>query len=101
MSLNLETIIFNFITMNSLEETKTESISEEKKEVLLSELEINDPNTALNVIISFINLANKRGAFDVKESAKIWECIQQFQKKMKKITYHKYICYLINILVMK
>lgn len=81
MSLNLETIIFNFITMNSLEETKTESISEEKKEVLLSELEINDPNTALNVIISFINLANKRGAFDVKESAKIWECIQQFQKK--------------------
>ena len=81
MSLNLETIIFNFITMNSLEETKTESISEEKKEVLLSELEINDPNTALNVLISFINLANKRGAFDVKESAKIWECIQQFQKK--------------------
>lgn len=81
MSLNLETIIFNFITMNSLEETKTECISEEKKEVLLSELEINDPNTALNVIISFINLANKRGAFDVKESAKIWECIQQFQKK--------------------
>lgn len=81
MSLNLETIIFNFITMNSLEETKTESISEEKKEVLLSELEINDPNTALNVLISFVNLANKRGAFDVKESAKIWECIQQFQKK--------------------
>ena len=81
MSLNLETIIFNFITMNSLEETKTESISEEKKEVLLSELEINDPNTALNVLISFVNLANKRGAFDVKESAKIWECIEQFQKK--------------------
>ena len=81
MSLNLETIIFNFITMNSLEETKTESVSEEKKEVLLSELEINDPNTALNVLISFVNLANKRGAFDVKESAKIWECIQQFQKK--------------------
>ena len=80
MSLNLETIIFNFITMNSLEETKTESISEEKKEVLLSELEINDPNTALNVLISFVNLANKRGAFDVKESAKIWECIEQFQK---------------------
>ena len=81
MSLNLETIIFNFITMNSLEETKTESISEEKKEVLLSELEINDPNTALNVLISLVNLANKRGAFDVKESAKIWECIEQFQKK--------------------
>ena len=67
--------------MNSLEETKTESVSEEKKEVLLSELEINDPNTALNVLISFVNLANKRGAFNVQESAKIWECIQQFQKK--------------------
>lgn len=57
------------------------SSSEEKsKEVLLSEIEVKDPNTALNVLVSFVNLANKRGAFSLQESAKIWECVSQFQK---------------------
>ena len=59
------------------EETKTE----ETKEIPLSDIVIEDPNTALNVLVSFVNLANKRGAFNVQESSKIWECIQQFQKK--------------------
>jgi hypothetical protein len=35
---------------------------------------------ALNVIISFVSLAQKRGAFTLEESAKIWECIKKFQK---------------------
>jgi len=60
---------------NSTNETK------ETQEVPLSSIEVNDANMALNVLVSFINLANKRGAFNVQESAKIWECIQQFQKK--------------------
>lgn len=64
------------------EETKTEETkTEETQEVPLTSIEINDANMALNVIVSFVNLANKRGAFNVQESAKIWECIQQFQKK--------------------
>tara|TARA_Y100000992_G_scaffold302653_2_gene277997 strand:- start:9503 stop:9718 length:216 start_codon:yes stop_codon:yes gene_type:complete len=68
--------------MNSKEmETKKQTEELEKsKEVLLSEIEVKDPNTALNVLVSFINLANKRGAFGLQESAKIWECVQQFQK---------------------
>lgn len=60
---------------NSTNETK------ETQEVPLTSIEVNDANMALNVLVSFINLANKRGAFNVQESAKIWECIQQFQKK--------------------
>ena len=43
--------------------------------------EIKDQNTALNIIISYLNLANKRGCFSLQESAKIWECIAAFQKK--------------------
>ena len=38
-----------------------------------------DENIALNVIVSFLSLAQKRGAFSFDESAKIWECIQKFQ----------------------
>jgi hypothetical protein len=49
-------------------------------ELKLVDIEIKDENTALNVIVSFLSLAQKRGAFSFDESAKIWECIKMFQK---------------------
>jgi hypothetical protein len=50
------------------------------QEVKLVDVAISDENIALNVLVSFVSLANKRGAFGLDESAKIWECIQIFQK---------------------
>lgn len=41
---------------------------------------ITDENTALNVMVTFLNLAQRRGIFTIDESAKIWECINKFQK---------------------
>lgn len=49
-------------------------------EVKLVDVPIKDENTALNVMVSFLSLAQKRGAFSFDESAKIWECIKVFQK---------------------
>ena len=46
----------------------------------LSDVEVTNENIALNIIVSYINLAQKRGAFNMKESAKIWECIKKFQR---------------------
>jgi hypothetical protein len=46
----------------------------------LVNVEIANENVAFNVIISFLSLAQKRGAFGFDESAKIWECIKKFQK---------------------
>ena len=51
-----------------------------QKEVRLVDVEVTDENTALNLIVSFVSLAHKRGAFGIDESAKIWECIKKFQK---------------------
>jgi hypothetical protein len=51
-----------------------------QNEVKLVNVPIKDENTALNVMVSFLSLAQKRGAFGIDESAKIWECIQIFQK---------------------
>ena len=48
-------------------------------EVKLVDVSITDQNTALNVMVSFLSLAHKRGAFGIDESAKIWECIKMFQ----------------------
>ena len=46
----------------------------------LVDLEVTDENMALNLLVSFLNVANKRGAFTIDESAKIWECVKKFQK---------------------
>ena len=46
----------------------------------LVDVEIANENVAFNLIISFLSLAQKRGAFGFDESAKIWECIKKFQK---------------------
>lgn len=51
-----------------------------QKEVKLMDVQITDENTALNVMVSFLTLAHKRGAFGIDESAKIWECIKIFQR---------------------
>ena len=51
-----------------------------QKEVKLIDVPVSDENTALNLMVSFLSLAHKRGAFGFDESAKIWECIKIFQK---------------------
>ncbi len=50
------------------------------QEVKLVDVQVTDENIALNVMVSFLNLAQKRGAFGIDESSKIWECIKMFQK---------------------
>ena len=39
---------------------------------------VSDENAALNIMVSFLNMAQRRGVFSLDESAKIWECIKKF-----------------------
>ena len=48
-------------------------------EIDLSTIKVTDENVSLNLLVQFIQVAHKRGAFNIQESAKIWECIQVFQ----------------------
>ena len=50
------------------------------KPVNLLDIEIKDENDALNVMVGFLGLAQKRGVFAINESSKIFECIKKFQK---------------------
>ena len=45
----------------------------------LVDVVVTNQNEALQLIATFLNLAQKRGAFSLDESAKIWECIKYFQ----------------------
>lgn len=46
----------------------------------LVDIPIIDEVTALNMLVSFLTLAQRRGSFTMEESAKIWECVKIFQK---------------------
>ena len=51
-----------------------------KNEIKLVDMEVKDENIALNIIVNFLILAQRRGVFSFDESAKIFECIKMFQK---------------------
>jgi len=56
-------------------------VEEEKTpQIKLVDVVVTDENVALNVMVSFLTLAQRRGAFGLDESSKIWECIKKFQK---------------------
>lgn len=52
----------------------------------LTEIPVNDDNTALNLMVGFLDTAQKRGAFSLDESAKIWECVKRFIQKPDSVT---------------
>lgn len=54
---------------------------QQQQSVSILDVEINDENTALNVMVQFLTIAQKRGTFNIPESAKIYECLQLFTKK--------------------
>jgi predicted transcriptional regulator len=62
-------------------EKENETTEVPKKEVKLVDIPVTDEIGALNMLVSFLNLAQRRGVFTIDESAKIWECVKMFQKK--------------------
>ena len=67
-------------TEPELEQKQLEQRQQEQKEQKLVNVEITNENVALNVMVSFLSLAQKRGAFSIDEAAKIWECISKFNR---------------------
>ena len=66
--------------MESNSTTDLPTSNGEKKQVRLVDVPVNTQQDALQLVVTFLNLAQKRGAFSFDESAKIWECIKMFQK---------------------
>jgi hypothetical protein len=57
----------------------TEEKNESKPQVNLLDVPVNNEQAALNVIVGFLGIAQRRGAFAINESAKIFECVKTFQ----------------------
>jgi hypothetical protein len=69
-------------TTSSIDETaavgETTGVDTEPQ-MRLVDVPVNNENDALRCLVSFLNLAQRRGVFAIDESSKIWECIQMFQ----------------------
>ena len=46
----------------------------------LIDVNVVDENVALNVMVGFLNMAQRRGSFNFEESSKIAECIRVFTR---------------------
>ena len=57
------------------------SDQQQQKQVQLSEVNIDNENTALNVMVAMLNMAQRRGAFSMEESSKCWECVRMIMKQ--------------------
>jgi hypothetical protein len=71
------------ISMKTVEKPQPQQqpLESQQKQPLLTDINITDENTALNVMVSFLHLAQKRGVFNLQESAKVWECVKLFMKQ--------------------
>ena len=69
----------NQISMETVEQSQP--VQEQTKVPPLTSINIVDENIALNVMVSFLHLAQKRGAFNIQESAKLWDCVKLFMKE--------------------
>jgi len=67
------------IIIDIMESQSTTEIPGEKKQTRLVDVRVTNQNEALQLIVTFLNLAQKRGAFTLDESAKLWECVKHFQ----------------------
>lgn len=59
----------------------TGSNTQDKQTPDIEAITISNENEALNAMVLFLNMAQKRGTFNLQESAKVWECIKIFMKK--------------------
>jgi hypothetical protein len=56
--------------------------SESTKEMPITDVVIDNDIIGLNILIAFGQIAHKRGAYNIEETAKLHETIQYFTKKM-------------------
>lgn len=72
----------NSENVNSVtQQEDTQQVQQKEQQTqTLKDINIDNENIALNVLVGMVNIAQKRGAYNLEESAKAWECVQMFMK---------------------
>ena len=80
-SISMETIEKEQPPVQQSQQSQQSQQPQQPQQPNITNIEIKDENVALNVMVSFLHLAQKRGAFNLQESAKVWECVKLFMKQ--------------------
>jgi len=56
---------------------------QQQQRINLDDIQVNSQDVALNLMAQFLELAQKRGAFSLQESAKIYESVKFFRPAQK------------------
>jgi hypothetical protein len=83
MSIDDQPLAVTENTISPFEQPDTSSEAETSQEIRLVDIPVANENIAFNLMISFLHLAQKRGAYGMDESAKIWECLSLFIQKQQ------------------
>lgn len=65
----------------SASESAPASKEEKPPQINLLEVDVTNEQVALNVLIGFLGVAQRRGCFAMNESAKIFECVNKFKSE--------------------
>ena len=72
-----ETVTMKVID-NSEAENEAENEARTNPHTALMQMPVTDQNSALNCLIGFVGIAQRRGVFALDEAAKAYHCIQMF-----------------------
>jgi len=62
----------------------TQPMGSQQQQVNLATVVVENENSALNILVGFLGVAQRRGAYTLDEAAKIFECIKLFQRNVPK-----------------
>ena len=50
-----------------------------QQEIPINKIPVTDQNIALQLLVAFVQLGHRRGAYNIEETAKIHECVEMFK----------------------
>ena len=75
------------MNVEEVSKTTTETVEQSEgtpqqpqQQVKLADLKVNTENDALNYMVGFLELAQRRGVYTLEEAAKINECVAKFRR---------------------
>ena len=69
---------------NQVVQENTQPQQPQPQEVPINQIKVLDQNIALQLLVAFVQLGHRRGAYNIEETAKIHECIEMFKTQEPK-----------------
>ena len=69
---------------NQVVQENTQPQQPQSQEVAINQIPVTDQNIALQLLVAFVQLGHRRGAYNIEETAKIHECIEMFKTQEPK-----------------